>query len=75
MFVIQLTYTGPLAEVDRLLDDHKRFLEKYYAEGIFLLSGRKQPRTGGIILARAQNIAIIEKIIAVDPFNQHGLAE
>lgn len=75
MFIIQLTYTRPLAEVDQLLDDHKLFLEKYYAEGIFILSGRKQPRTGGVILARAESIAAIEKIIAEDPFNQHGLAE
>lgn len=75
MFIIQLTYTGSLAEVDQLLDDHKLFLEKYYAEGIFMLSGRKQPRTGGVILARAGSIAAIEKIIAEDPFKRHGLAE
>lgn len=75
MFIIQLTYTRPLAEVDQLLDDHKLFLEKYYAEGIFLLSGRKNPRTGGVILARADNIATIEKIVGEDPFKRHGLAE
>lgn len=75
MFIIQLTYNRSLAEVDQLLDDHKLFLEKYYAEGIFLLSGRKNPRTGGIILARAESIAIVEKIIAEDPFNRHGLAD
>ena len=74
MFIIQLTYTCSLAEVDQLLDDHKLFLEKYYAEGIFMLSGRKQPRTGGIILAQAENLATIEKVIAEDPFNLHGLA-
>ncbi|MBI1341491.1 MAG: GTP cyclohydrolase [Terrimonas sp.] len=75
MFIIELTYTGSLAEVDRLLEDHKLFLEKYYAEGIFLLSGRKQPRTGGIILARAETLTIIEKVIIEDPFHRHGLAE
>jgi uncharacterized protein YciI len=75
MFIIQLTYTRPLTEVDNLLKEHQQFLKKYYNEGIFLLSGRKHPRTGGIILARAENIAIIEKIIAEDPFHRHGLAE
>lgn len=74
MFIIQLTYTRPLAEVDQLLDDHKQFLEKYYAEGIFILSGRKSPRTGGVILARTESMAGIEKIITEDPFHRHGLA-
>lgn len=75
MFIIQLTYAGSLAEVDQLLHEHTQFLKKYYAEGIFMLSGRKQPRTGGVILARAESIAAIEKIIAEDPFKRHGLAE
>lgn len=75
MFIIQLTYTSSLEEVDRLLDDHKLFLEKYYLEGIFILSGRKLPRTGGVILAQAESMAAIEKIIAEDPFNRHGLAD
>lgn len=75
MFIIQLTYSSSLAEIDRLLDEHKLFLEKYYAAGVFMLSGRKQPRTGGIILARADSMATIEKIIAEDPFNVHGLVD
>jgi len=75
MFIIQLTYTGSLDEVDRFLEDHKLFLEKYYAAGIFILSGRKQPRTGGVILAQAESLDAIEKVIAEDPFNLHGLAD
>lgn len=75
MFLIELTYTRPLAEVDNLLGEHSQFLKKYYDEGIFLLSGRKHPRTGGIILARAESMADIEKIISEDPFHRHGLAE
>lgn len=75
MFIIQLTYTSTLAEVDQFLDDHKLFLEKYYAAGIFILSGRKQPRTGGVILAQAESREAIEQIIGEDPFNRHGLAD
>jgi uncharacterized protein YciI len=75
MFIIQLTYTRPLEEVDQLVEEHKQFLEKYYAEGIFMLSGRKHPRTGGIILARAETLTSVVKIITEDPFHRHGLAE
>lgn len=40
-----------------------------------MLSGRKQPRTGGVILALAESLAAIEKVIAEDPFNMYGLAD
>lgn len=75
MFIIQLTYKRPLAEVDQFLGEHKQFLKKYYDEGIFLLSGRKNPRNGGIILARAESMSHIEQMIAEDPFHKNGLAE
>lgn len=38
MFVILLRYIKPLSEVDRLIGEHKEFLECYYASGHFLLS-------------------------------------
>ena len=51
------------------------FEEKYYAAGNFLVSGRKIPRDGGIILAVAESRARIEAIVAEDPFHVHGLAD
>jgi len=75
MFIIQLTYKVPLAEVDQYLEEHKLFLKKYYAQGVILLSGRKQPRNGGIILAQAENMSGIHNIIGEDPFYRNGIAE
>lgn len=75
MFIIQLTYKVPLAEVDQYLEEHKLFLKKNYAQEVFLLSGRKQPRNGGIILAQAENMSGIHNIIEEDPFYRNGIAE
>lgn len=75
MFIIQLTYKVPLAEVDQYLEEHKLFLKKNYAQEVFLLSGRKQPRNGGIILAQAENMSGIHNIIREDPFYRNGIAE
>lgn len=75
MFIIQLTYKVPLAEVDQYLEEHKLFLKKYYAQGVIQLSGRKQPRNGGIILAQAENMSGIHNIIREDPFYRNGIAE
>jgi uncharacterized protein YciI len=75
MFVIELTYTAPLADIDARMRAHVAFLRKYYAAGNFLVSGRQVPRTGGIIIALADSREQIESIMAEDPFCKHGLAE
>lgn len=75
MFVIELIYTAPLAEIDANMKAHMTFLKKYYAAGNFLISGRKIPRDGGIILATGTSRQEIETIIKEDPFVQRGLAD
>jgi uncharacterized protein YciI len=75
MFVIELTYKAPLAEIDARMQAHVAFLKKHYAAGNFLVSGRQIPRTGGIIIALADSREQIESIMAEDPFCKHGLAD
>jgi uncharacterized protein YciI len=75
MFVIELVYKAALKEIDAHMTAHVKFLKKYYADGTFLLSGRKIPRDGGIILAAGRSKAEIEALIEEDPFHEHGLAE
>jgi uncharacterized protein YciI len=75
MFVIELTYKAELAEIDAHMAAHVVFLNKYYAAGNFLVSGRKIPRDGGIILAVATRRRDIEAIVEEDPFYTHGLAD
>ena len=74
MFVVLLTYTKPLDVIDALLEEHVRFLDANYARGVFLASGRREPRTGGVILARAQSRGALETILADDPFSREGAA-
>ena len=69
MFIVSLTYIAKLSEVDKYIDDHVIYLEKYYACGKFIASGRKVPRTGGIILVNGSNRAEVDEIIEKDPFN------
>ena len=75
MFVIELTYKATLAEIDATMAAHVNFLKKYYAAGNFLVSGRKIPRDGGIIVAVAESRQHIEAIIREDPFYGRGLAD
>jgi len=75
MFVIELIYKAPLADIDAHMAAHVRFLKKYYSAGNFLVSGRKIPRDGGIILAVGRSREEIDGIVAEDPFHKHGLAD
>ena len=75
MFVIELVYKADLAEIDAKMAAHVRFLKKYYAAGNFVVSGRKIPRDGGIILAVGTNREQIERIVEEDPFYEYGLAD
>ena len=75
MFIIELTYKVDLARVDADMAAHVRFLKKHYAAGHFLISGRKIPRDGGIILAVGQSREQIESIAREDPFVARGLAD
>ncbi|MET0795590.1 MAG: YciI family protein [Polyangiaceae bacterium] len=75
MFVIELSYKAELSEIDAHMKAHMAFLKKHYAAGTFLVSGRKVPRDGGIILAGGKDKPQIEAIMAEDPFYKHGLAD
>jgi uncharacterized protein YciI len=75
MFVIELIYKADLAKIDAHMKAHVAFLKKYYASGHFLVSGRKIPRDGGIILAVGESREEIEAIANEDPFCRQGLAE
>jgi uncharacterized protein YciI len=75
MFVVELVYKADLKEIDGHMRSHMAFLKKHYAAGRFLVSGRKVPRDGGIILALGKNRDEIEAVMRDDPFCKHGLAE
>jgi uncharacterized protein YciI len=74
MFVLLLTYTKPLDEVDALMRPHMKWVKEQYAAGRFVVSGRQIPRTGGVILARGDDREEIEALAASDPFVRGGVA-
>ncbi len=74
MFLFDLTYQTPLSQVDDLLPAHIAYLERHYRSGRFLCSGRKVPRTGGVILCRASTPEEAQTILEEDPFYTAGIA-
>lgn len=75
MFIIDLNYRASLETIDRLLPEHIDYLDKYYSEGYFLISGRKNPRTGGVIICSCSSIDRVWEIVKTDPFYMNQAAE
>jgi len=75
MFILSLKYIKPLEEVDKEIKAHIQYLEKYYSLQKFVCSGRKNPRSGGIILCNAKNMNEVKTIINEDPFYINKIAE
>jgi uncharacterized protein YciI len=74
MFVALSTYLKPLADVDGTRDAHLGWVAAQYDAGHLLVSGRRAPATGGVIVGRAASRSAFEELLAGDPFVRGGLA-
>jgi len=75
MFIIELTYKKSLEHVEKYLDEHRKFLDGGYRDNYFIVSGPKNPRTGGIIISQLKNQAQLESLLKQDPFYIHDVAD
>lgn len=73
-FVLLVEYTAPLSRVDDLLDEHRAWLDRHFADGTFLVSGPRVPRVGGTILATASSREHVEGLVGTDPLARAGVA-
>lgn len=74
MFLILVTYTKPIEEIDAHLVAHREYLDEGYRNNYFVVSGPRKPRTGGIIISQLSDRAQLEAILKNDPFHIHGVA-
>lgn len=68
MLIAILKYTKPLNEIDALISKHREYLQMLLTQNKLLVSGKLQPRTGGVIIAKNSTRAEFEKILEEDPF-------
>ena len=75
IFVIDLKYLKPLEEVDKFLAEHRAYLDEGYKSGNLITSGRKEPITGGVIIASFDSVWEAKEFMKNDPFIQNKVAE
>lgn len=68
MYIVSLSYVRPMEEVEALLAPHIQWLDRYFAAEVFIAAGRKDPRTGGIVLVKDIERSRLDAILAEDPF-------
>jgi uncharacterized protein YciI len=74
MFVFVSEYQKPLEEVDRHREDHLAFLAGLNEQGRLLVSGRRSPPVGGVVVIDADSLEDAMAIMADDPFAKAGVA-
>lgn len=74
VFVVDLQYIVPMSDVEPHIPGHVEFLNEGFKSGLFLMSGAKVPRTGGMIIAQAANKDALEAQLAKDPFHVEKVA-
>ena len=75
MFVLISRFQKPIEEVNLSFALHSAWVQQQYEAGRFLVSGRREPTIGGIIVARASSEQELREVLATDPYQQRGLAE
>lgn len=74
-FLVDIQYTAPIEKIDEILPEHRAFLQIGYDQGYLLCSGPKNPRFGGVIIARAGSEEELRKFFLLDPYQQQNAAQ
>jgi uncharacterized protein YciI len=68
MFLILITYTQPLAAVERVLEAHRAYLREAPLAQDIVMTGRKTPATGGLVMLRASSREAVDDFVRLDPY-------
>ena len=76
MFIVNLKYKKSIEEVNKVLEAHLEYLDKYFEKGKFICTGKKSfPELGGVILFNSNNLEEAKKILYEDPFYVEEIAD
>jgi uncharacterized protein YciI len=73
-FLIEITYSLPIEEIgEGQINEHRQFLQTGYDRGLLLMSGPQVPPQGGIVIARAESLEVVEAFFQDDPYFKRSL--
>ncbi|WOX21443.1 YciI family protein [Streptomyces solicathayae] len=75
MFVVTVSYTAPLDEVDRWRPAHGEWLTDLISRQLLLVAGRRPEWVGGVYLVPGMSSEEVDRLLATDPYLLNGVAE
>lgn len=76
MFIANLKYKKSMEEVNKVLEAHLEYLDKYFEKEKFICTGKKSfPELGGVILFNSNNLEEAKKILYENPFYVEEIAD
>ncbi|MHB1285610.1 MAG: YciI family protein [Leptospirales bacterium] len=74
LFTVVIQYLRPIEEVNKVVEEHRAYLDVILQQGTLLAAGPMVPRTGGILWMKAKSKSEIEGIVQKDPYYMTGVA-
>jgi uncharacterized protein YciI len=74
-FMIEMTYLVPFKDIEKILKEHREFLDIGYQKDLLLCSGPQNPRIGGIVFAKANDKDEIIEFFSKDPLQTEKFAK
>ncbi|KMS65910.1 YciI family protein [Prauserella rugosa] len=74
MYVVMVTYTAPVPDVDYALPDHAEWLAKQYEQNHLIASGRRDLHRGEVLIVRPMSRLKLDAMLASDPLSLGHLA-
>ena len=68
MFVVLLRFSENRKLAPEYMDGHNAWLSSGFEDGVFLLAGRRQPNSGGGIMAHNTSLEELQDGVSKDPF-------
>ncbi len=73
MFLVLLRFADNQSRASQFMEAHKAWIQRGFAEGVFLLLGNLEPKQGGAIIAHDTSRAELEQRVNDDPFVAQGI--
>lgn len=73
MYVVLLRFAEGRSAAPTHLAGHNEWLERGFADGVFVLAGSIQPAQGGAIVAHGASAQDLQARVAADPFVSEGV--
>lgn len=68
MFIVLLKFSDHKSRAGEFMEDHNKWIQQGFDDGVFLLVGSIEPGVGGTIIAHNTSMADIKSRVGDDPF-------